>query len=111
MKGWEEIPKEIIGGRKGQSAIYVEVDKKLVTDIANQAKTPYTIISIDTSNYFNRVAHPMVALAYTHFRLENDYIETFFTTIQNMWIYLLTVYRISSTFYIGSEKLPFQGLI
>ena len=35
MKGWEEIPREIIGDRKGQSAIYVEVDKKLVTDIAN----------------------------------------------------------------------------
>ena len=41
------IPKEIIEGRRGQSTMYVVVDKKLMTGIANQMKILYAIVSTD----------------------------------------------------------------
>ena len=34
------IPQEIVGGRRNQSAIQVAINKKLITDIANQTKRP-----------------------------------------------------------------------
>ena len=62
---------------------------------------------MDTSNCFDRVVYPIAALAYTHFRLENNYTETFFTTIQNMRMYLLTMYSIYLSYYTGSDASPF----
>ena len=75
------IPREIIGGRQFQSAMHVAVDKRLVSYIANQAKTSHVIISADASNCFDRVAHSIVALACSHFGLSDQCVETFFTTM------------------------------
>ena len=76
-----EIPREIIGRRKSQSAIQIAINKKLLADIANQSRLPYAIVSVDISNYFDRVAHLISALSYSHFGLPEHYIEAFFTTI------------------------------
>ena len=62
---------------------------------------------MDASNCFDRVAYPIVALAYAYFGLENNYIKTFFPTIQNMRMYLLTAYNISSSYYMDSDASPF----
>jgi hypothetical protein len=65
------ILREIIGRRKYQSTIHIAINKKLITDIANQTKIPNIIISTDTSNYFNRVAHLIATIVYSNFRLLN----------------------------------------
>ena len=57
------------------------------------------------------MAHPIIALACGHFGLLNHYIETFFITIQNMEMYLLTAYGLSQLFYTRDSSSPFQGLI
>ena len=50
------IPREIMGGRRGMSAINVALNKKLQVDIANKNKLPSIIVSADASNCFDRVA-------------------------------------------------------
>ena len=96
-----------MGGRRGQSTIYITVNKKLITDITNQAKTPHAIISADTSNCVDRVAHLIAVLVCSYFILLNEYAETFFTTIQSIRMYLLIAYRVSLSFYTDSEDSPF----
>ena len=44
---------EIIGRRRGYSAIYIVLNKKIVLDIANQEKRPTIIISADVTNYYD----------------------------------------------------------
>ena len=46
------ILKKIIWGRRGQSVIYIVVNKKLITNIVNQMKILNTIVSAVTSNCF-----------------------------------------------------------
>jgi len=60
---------EIIRGRRGQSAYYITLSKKLILDIGNQLKKLIITISVDTTNYFNRMAYPFVALTCRHFSL------------------------------------------
>ena len=90
-----EIPHEIIGGHQLQSVIHIALNKKLINDITNQAKLLHAIISTDASNYFDRVTHPISALTCKHFGLPQDYIDTFFTIIQDIQMYLLTAYGLS----------------
>ena len=47
------IPYEIIGRRRGHSAIHVALNKRLVLDIANQEKRPTIVISADVTNYYD----------------------------------------------------------
>ena len=107
----DSISHQIVGGCRSQLAIHVAINKKLIADIANQSKTLHAIISIDASNYFNSIAHSISSLIYHHFGLPESYISTFFTTIQNMQIYLVTAYIISNTFYTETKENPFQELI
>ena len=94
------IPREIIGGRTYQLAIHIVVDKKLITDIANQFKTLHVIISVDASNCFDRVTYPISTIICKHFGLPMEYILTFFSMIQDMQMHLLTACRISENYYI-----------
>ena len=58
---------EILGGRQSQSAIHVALNKKLIADIANQIKTPTIVISADTTNFYDQVAHPFASLTAQNF--------------------------------------------
>ena len=58
----QQISYEIIGGRRGYSALHIALNKKLVSDIANQYKAPIVVISLDTTNYYNKIAHPITSL-------------------------------------------------
>ena len=111
MEDRNEIPREIVGSRHSKLIIYITVNKKLMADISNQSKTPHAIVSADTSNCFNRVAYLISALSCMHFSLKENYIQTFFETIQNIKMYLLTTHGLSDTYYTGSLSQPFQGLI
>ena len=107
----DSILYEIVEDYRSQSAIYIVINKKLIADIANQSKTLHAIISIDASNYFNSIAYSISSLIYHHFGLPESYISTFFITIQNMQIYLVTACSISNTFYTEIKENPFQELI
>ena len=74
MEDRNKIPREIVGSHRSQSAIHITVNKKLIADISNQSETPYAIVSSDASNYFDRVAHQILALSCIHFGLKENYI-------------------------------------
>jgi len=96
------IAREIMGGRWGILAIHIALNKKLLVDIANQNKLPSIIVSADASNYFDRVAYLFAGIICQYFRLLLNFISTFFRTIQDMKMYLLTAYGISTNYYSGS---------
>ena len=102
------IPREIMGCRRGMSAMHVVLNKKLQADIAIQNKLPSVIVSADASNYFDRVAYHTAGMTCQHFGLPLDFIITFFDTIQNMKMCLMTADGVSINFYSGQD-LPFQG--
>ena len=64
-----DISYEIVEGKRSQSAMHIEIDKKLIANIAHQAKTLYAIVSADVSNCFDRVAYPISAIICWHFGL------------------------------------------
>ena len=61
---------EVIGGRRCQSSTHVALNKKLVYDIGSQHKKPAVVVSADTSNFYDRIAHPISSMAYQHFGLQ-----------------------------------------
>jgi len=71
----------------------------------------HAIISVDISNFFNQVAYPYTGLVFQQFGLSIEYITTFFNTIQDIKMYLLTLFRILTNYYSGSSTQPFQGII
>ena len=81
MKQVYVIPKEIIGSRRVKSAIQLAVNKKLISNITNQWKKPFIIISADASNYFDCIAHPITSIVYQHFGLPLPYLLSMFKTI------------------------------
>ena len=58
----KEIPIEIIGSRRKQSAHHITLEKKLISDISNQIKLPTITISADATNCFDRMAHHFSAI-------------------------------------------------
>ena len=56
------IPYKIIGGRRGQLLIYVALNKKLVSDIANQSKKPTVVVLADISNCYDWIAYLIASL-------------------------------------------------
>ena len=57
------IPFEVIRGREGQLSIYIALNKKIVYDIGNQHKKPTFVVSTDTSNFYDRIAHFILSMA------------------------------------------------
>ena len=75
------MPIEIIRGQRKQSAYYITLGKKLISDTGNQMKIPIITISTDAKNYFDRMAHPFAALTYRYFSLQLEYILVLFSSI------------------------------
>ena len=84
------IPMEVIGGRRAQSATHLELDKKLVADIANVRKLPMITICVDTTNCYDRVAHPFASLCAQYFGLDIACLVVLFRVIQSMKMLLRT---------------------
>ena len=83
-----EIPHEIIGGRRGQLAYYIALNKILISDNRNIRKKPTIIISTDAANWFDRMVHYFALLVYYHFGLQIEYIIILFLSIQSIKMYL-----------------------
>ena len=109
LKRTNSIPYEIIGERRGQSSIYIALNKKLVSDIANQSKKLTVVVSVDASNCYDRIAHPIAILTCQHFGLNLEYLLLLFGIIQILKMYLRTSFGLSTQFYTRTKSLPFQG--
>ena len=65
-----DMPQEIIGGRRTQVAIYLALNKKLIANIASIRKVLTVTIYANARNCYNRVAHPFMSLYSQFFRLD-----------------------------------------
>ena len=91
------IPQEIIGGRTSQSEIQLAVSKKLIADTSNQKNTPVSVISVDSSNYYDRVPYSFACLTAQHFGLQLQHLFLIFKTTQSMNMFLKTAHVTSSS--------------
>ena len=65
----EVIPFEVVGGKRGQSLLHVALNKKLISDYSNQSKWLIVVVSADTSNYYDYIAHPFASMSNQYFGL------------------------------------------
>ena len=75
------------------------INKKVFSDISNQKKASSVVISADTTNCYNRIAHPFTSLTAQYFRVQLSYLLVLFKAIQNMKIFLKISYRILTSSY------------
>ena len=57
------IPYEVISGKKVQYSQHIDLNKKLVCDIANQTKRLTVVILANATNYSNHITHPVASLS------------------------------------------------
>ena len=101
------IPYKIIGEKRDYLAIYIALNKKLVSDIVNQVKIPTIVISADATSCYNQIAHPIASISYQYFKLNLEYLLLFFGTIQLLKIFLRISFEVSSKFYTRIKELSF----
>ena len=102
---------EVIGGQRSQVATYLALDNKLISNIVNVRKLPIITICANTTNCYDRVAHPFASICIQYFGVELSYLVVLFRAIQSMKIFLQTVFRVSEKYYSGDEGRPFQGVV
>ena len=74
-------------------------------------KLPIITICADTTNCYNRVAHPFASLCAQYFGLDLSYLVVLFRAIQSMKMFLRTAFRVSEHYYSGDNNRPFQGVV
>ena len=83
------------------------LNKKLITDIANQAKSLSIVVSADATDCYDRVAYPFTSLTAQHFGVQINYILVLLKAIQNMTIHIQTAYEVLSSAYSRYDLIPF----
>jgi len=106
------IPAECYGSCPGCTAMQVSLTCTLMADITQQSWATLAVASVDFCTCYDSVAHPPSSIACQNLSAASSILETIFTTIQNMKIFLQMAHGDSSTFYGGPsmEGLPFQGV-
>jgi len=56
---------------------------------------------VDTSNYYNHIAHPFASISNQYFEIQLEYLLILFGTIQSIKMFLRTSFRVSEGFYSG----------
>ena len=69
IKASKTIPYKVIGEKRGQSLVYMALNKKLVYDIENQLNSPTVVVSADATNYYDRIAHSISSISCQYFGL------------------------------------------
>ena len=57
-----DIPIEVVGGRRSQAATHLALNKKLIADIVNICKLPIVTNCANVINYYDRVAYSFASL-------------------------------------------------
>jgi len=107
-----QIPDECYSSRQGCTAIQVLLNRALTANVTRQSQAILAVALVDFRTCYDSVAHPPSSITCQHLSAASSVLETIFSTIQNMKIFLQTAHGNSSTFY-GSpsmEGLPFQGV-
>ena len=100
----QQIPYKIIEGRREYSALHNALNKKLISDVANQHKVLIVVILADASNCYNRIAYPITSLICQSFGVEIEYAMLLFKTIQILKIFLKLSFQLLSSYYTGSKE-------
>jgi signal transduction histidine kinase len=103
------IPREIYGGRKNHEAIEVALNRRFLTDIARQRRTPLAIASVDAQTCYDRMAHSIASIAAQGWQVDPAAIIAMLITIQSMKFFLRTAFGDSTTHFGGTPTSPFQG--
>jgi len=106
------IPAECYRSHPGCTTMQVSLTCTLMADITQQSWATLVVALVDFRTCYDSVAHPPSSITCQHLGAASSVLETIFSTIQNMKIFLQTAHGNSSTFY-GSpsmEGLPFQGV-
>ena len=77
----QQILCEIIGVRRGHSTLHVALNKKLISDVANQQKVLIIVILADATNCYDRITYPITSLACQSFRIELECAMLLFSTM------------------------------
>ena len=99
------IPREIIGGRRSQAAIRLDLSKKQISDVSTTKKLPNATTHADATNCYVIVAHAYTSLCAQHLRMDLCYVLVLFRNKQNMKIYLRTNFGVSTSFCTSDANL------
>ena len=69
------------------------------------------MISIDTTNYYDRVAYLFTSLTAQYFGVALNYILVLLQAIQSMNMYLQILFRVLTSAYCRTDLLSFQGAV
>ena len=97
------VPEEIFS-EKEKMAEDTILQHVLVYDPAQQWKRPLVLASVDTVQCYDRVAHAMMALALSAYKVRQSSVIGMLQPIQCMEYYLRTGYDESSTYSGGKDN-------
>jgi hypothetical protein len=89
---------EEIFSEKNQMADDGTLCKTLFYDITRQARIPAAIVSVDSSNCCDRIAHAMASLVFQALGVPNTAVESMIGAIKNMKFFLQTGFGDSTSF-------------
>jgi len=106
------IPDECYGSRLGCTALQVSLGRTLTVDITHQSRATLAVASVDCRTCYDSMSHPPASIACQRLGVSSTVLETIFSSIQSMHIFLRTAHGDSSSSYSGvtSTSLPFQGV-
>ncbi len=84
--------------------------KTLFYNITRQARVPAAIVSVDTLNCYDRIAHAIASLIFQAFGVPLSAVETMLEAIENMKFFLRTGFGDSKSFAGGGMSIKTQGL-
>ena len=95
------IPDECYGSRPGCTALQVSLGRTLTADITRQSRATLAVASVDCRTCYDSVSHPPASIACQRLGVSPLVLETVFSSIQSMNIFLRTAHGDSSTAYNG----------
>jgi hypothetical protein len=84
--------------------------KTLFYNITQQARVPSAIVSVNTSNCYDRIAHAMALLVFQAFGVPTTAIKTMLGAMENMKFFLRTGFGDSTSFAGGGISIKTQDL-
>jgi len=105
------LPAECYGSLQGVW-LQVSLTHTLMADITRQSWATLAVALVDFHTCYDSIAHLPSSITCQHLGAPHLVLETIFSTIQNMKIFLHMAHRDLSSYYGGTptEGLPFQGM-
>jgi hypothetical protein len=110
-KAWRHnlMPEEIFS-EQNRMADDGTLGKTLFCNLAQQARAPAAIASINALNCYDRIAHAMASLVFQAFGVPITAVESMLGTIKNMKFFLRTGFGDLTSFVGGGISVQTQGM-